>query len=187
MKLSNQNLKFYQTSLEIPDNIQIQIQKTSIQLQGPLGSIIIQRQTLDPAGTSLFRFEPNGQFQLMSNQYADLNRLKSYFQKSIQGLLQGYLIHLELVGVGFRVEDLNLKTSFQQLEFKLGYSHPVYYKLPDDVRAIISSPTNFSLYGVDSARLTQVAARIRKLRPPELYKGKGIRRSSDILFLKERT
>jgi len=108
--------------------------------------------------------------------------IKAIFQQSFKGLLQGYLIQMELIGVGFRVEQPSHEVP---LEFKLGFSHPVFYKLPTDIRAIISKPTELALYGVDLNRLTQVAAQIKQLRPPEPYKGKGIRLSSDILYLKE--
>ena len=64
--------------------------------------------------------------------------IKAIFKQSFQGLLQGYLVQIQLIGVGFRVEQSSHEVP---LDFKLGFSHPVFYKLPADIRAIISKPT----------------------------------------------
>ena len=167
--------------VDIPKDIKIQIQDNAVYCEGPLGSLIIPRKKLDPKASIMFKMS-NSHLHFRSPQAngAYQGSIEAIFKQSFQGLLQGYLVHLELVGVGFRVEKND-----DQLEFKLGFSHPIFFQLPNDIRAVVSKPTEFSLYGVDSNRLTQIAANIKKLRVPEAYKGKGIRRSSDILHLKE--
>lgn len=175
--------------IDIPPNIQVQIHDQDIHCEGPLGSLTILRKKLDPKAFMLFQVSnsaihfcsiKNSISSKIENSYE--GNIKAIFNQTFQGLIQGYLIHLELVGVGFRVTNTDVDN---QLDFKLGFSHPIFYQLPNDVRAIISKPTELSLYGIDSNRLTQIAANIKKLRVPDAYQGKGIRRSSDILHLKE--
>lgn len=171
--------------ISIPSTMHLDLQNENFIVTGPLGSQGIPRHTLDPKGLFLFRIE-NDQLHVQSQAKTRPSILNAYrgslqssFEKTFQTLSQGILLQLELVGVGFRVEQ-----SGQNLEFKLGFSHPIMYELPSDVRAIVPKPTHFLLYGVDPTRVTQVGAEIKRLRPPEMYKGKGIRRSSDVLYLK---
>jgi len=183
--------------ITIPKDIHVNLQGNDILCEGPLGSLTISRKKLDPKAFILFQItESEINFHWVNKKMETLQstqvgkptalvraykgQIEAIFKQSFQGLLQGYLTHLELIGVGFRVEQ-----KAQQLEFKLGFSHPIFYDVPTDIRAIIAKPTELALYGVDLNRLTQVAAQIKKLRPPEMYKGKGIRLSSDILYLKE--
>ena len=199
----------YQTmtfNIEIPTDIQVKLQGDNFYCEGPFGSLSIPRKKLDPKACILFRLTKSHiQFHWVNKKqvfsantieetqnvqhFKDTPLMRSYkgtikaiFKQSFQGLLQGYLVQIQLIGVGFRVEQSSHEVP---LDFKLGFSHPVFYKLPADIRAIISKPTELALYGVDLNRLTQVAAQIKQLRPPERYKGKGIRLSSDILYLKE--
>jgi large subunit ribosomal protein L6 len=152
-----------------------------------LGTVRIPQKKLDPKGFVLFRVDPQWiHFHFLSKNKTKLfaasrGYIEALFHQTFQGLMQGYLLQLELIGVGFRVEQIN-----QTLEFKLGYSHTVVYTLPADIRAIVSKQTQFSLYGIDANRLTQVGAEIKRLRLPELYKGKGIRLTSDVLYLKDK-
>ncbi|MGD2062566.1 MAG: 50S ribosomal protein L6 [Nitrospirota bacterium] len=88
----------------------------------------------------------------------------------IQGVHTGFTKELELVGVGYRVA-----LQGRSLEFNLGFSHPVTFPLPDGVDARVDGQTKFALSSVDKQLLGQVAADIRALRPPEPYKGKGVR------------
>ena len=190
-------------NIEIPTDIQIALKGNDIYCEGPLGSLTIPRKKLDPKACILFRLtDSHIQFHWVNKKqvfststfndtqnFKDTRLMRSYkgtiqaiFKQSFQGLRQGYLTQIELFGVGFRVEQ---PSKDSPLEFKLGFSHPIFYELPTDICAIISKPTELALYGVDLNRLTQVAAQIKQLRPPELYKGKGIRLSSDVLYLKE--
>ncbi len=165
--------------LKIPDEIRVSLSNSHLSLKGPLGRIDLLLERLDPK--SVVFLSDENVLTTMNGYRPYEQNIQSVLEKSFTGLLQGYLVQLELIGVGFRVDQKD-----QTLEFKLGYSHSIYYELPSDVRAIITKPTELTLYGVDYGRVTQIAAKIKQLRPPELYKGKGIRRSSDVLYLKER-
>lgn len=89
----------------------------------------------------------------------------------VLGVTQGYQKKLEIVGVGYRV----VAKSPTQLEFSLGYSHPVIIDAPDGITFTVEKPTALTVSGIDKQVVGEVAANIRKLRKPEPYKGKGVR------------
>jgi large subunit ribosomal protein L6 len=89
----------------------------------------------------------------------------------VQGVTEGYEKRLEIVGVGYRV----LSKGPTQLEFQLGYSHPITFNAPDGISFTVDGPTRLGVQGIDKQLVGEVAANIRKLRKPEPYKGKGVR------------
>jgi large subunit ribosomal protein L6 len=89
----------------------------------------------------------------------------------VVGVTDGYEKKLEIVGVGYRV----LSKGPTQLEFQLGYSHPIVFNAPDGITFAVESPTKLGVQGIDKQLVGEVAANIRKLRKPEPYKGKGVR------------
>lgn len=89
----------------------------------------------------------------------------------VVGVTDGYEKKLEIVGVGYRV----LSKGPTQLEFQLGYSHPIVFNAPDGITFAVESATKFGVQGIDKQLVGEVAANIRKLRKPEPYKGKGVR------------
>ena len=88
----------------------------------------------------------------------------------VTGLTEGFSKKLEIVGVGYRAE---LKG--KNLVLHLGFSHPILFKPPDEIEIKVENPTKFIVKGIDKQLVGQVAAKIRSFRPPEPYKGKGIR------------
>ncbi|MFZ0324527.1 MAG: 50S ribosomal protein L6 [Actinomycetes bacterium] len=92
----------------------------------------------------------------------------------VAGVTEGFERKLEIVGVGYRVQAKG-----RNLEFALGFSHPVLVEAPEGIEFAVESPTKFSVTGIDKQQVGQVAANIRKLRKPEPYKGKGIRYSGE--------
>ena len=89
----------------------------------------------------------------------------------VTGVTEGYEKKLEIVGVGYRV----LSKGPTQLEFQLGYSHPITFNAPDGITFTVEGPTKLGVQGIDKQLVGEVAANIRKLRKPEPYKGKGVR------------
>jgi large subunit ribosomal protein L6 len=89
----------------------------------------------------------------------------------VTGVTQGYEKKLEIVGVGYRVISKGPK----QLEFNLGFSHPVVVNAPEGVTFTVETPTRLTVVGIDKQVVGEVAANIRKIRKPEPYKGKGVR------------
>lgn len=98
----------------------------------------------------------------------------------VEGVHRGFRKSLEIVGVGYRAE---MRES--DLHVVVGYSHPVTFKLPEGVRASVERQAYISLEGVDKYLVGETAARIRRIRPPDSYKGKGIRYQGEALKLKE--
>jgi large subunit ribosomal protein L6 len=106
--------------------------------------------------------------------------LRSHLANLVQGVSQGYEKKLELVGVGYRAamqgKDLNLT---------LGFSHPVLFKAPDGITLETPTQTEVLVKGADKQLVGEAAAKIRAFRPPEPYKGKGVRYSGEKISLKE--
>ncbi|MDO9455413.1 50S ribosomal protein L6 [Nocardioides sp.] len=93
----------------------------------------------------------------------------------VVGVTDGYEKKLEIVGVGYRV----LSKGPTQLEFQLGYSHPIVFDAPEGITFTVDGPTRLGVVGIDKQLVGEVAANIRKLRKPEPYKGKGVRYSGE--------
>lgn len=98
----------------------------------------------------------------------------------VKGVSEGFEKKLTLIGVGYRA-----KAQGNTLNLVVGYSHPIDYKLPDGVSAETPSQTEIVIKGADRQLVGQVAAEIRKFRPPEPYKGKGIRYTDEYVYRKE--
>lgn len=94
----------------------------------------------------------------------------------VKGVHTGFSCSLEIVGVGYRAEARG-----QALQLSLGYSHPILFQLPPGVEARVERPTAITLESIDRQLLGETAATIRRLRPPEPYKGKGIRYADEVL------
>jgi len=105
---------------------------------------------------------------------------RSLLSNMVTGVSSGFSITLEIVGVGYRVENKG-----KDLVFSLGYSNPIDYSLPKGVSSKIEERgTRLILDGIDKQLVGETAARIRKLRPPDAYKGKGVRYADEIIRLK---
>ncbi|OVE79006.1 50S ribosomal protein L6 [bacterium I07] len=95
---------------------------------------------------------------------------RTLIQNMIIGLTDGFEKRLQIIGVGYRAEPKG-----NVMVFQLGYSHPIYFKAPEGIAIEATTPNNVIIKGVDKQLVGQVAAKIRSFRPPEPYKGKGIR------------
>jgi large subunit ribosomal protein L6 len=94
----------------------------------------------------------------------------------VTGVTEGYTKTLEIVGVGYRVQAQG-----SNLEFALGFSHPVVVQAPEGITFSVESPTRFHVQGIDKQQVGEVAAKIRKLRKPDPYKGKGVRYAGEVV------
>jgi large subunit ribosomal protein L6 len=98
----------------------------------------------------------------------------------VTGVSQGYERVMEISGVGYRAQVQGSK-----ITFTLGYSHPIEYQLPEGVSAAVDQrQTTLTLKGIDKQQIGQIAANIRALRPPDIYKGKGVRYAGERIKLK---
>ncbi len=101
---------------------------------------------------------------------------RTLISNMIEGVTKGFRKSLELQGVGYRVNKAG-----EMLNFSLGYSHPVTYAAPDGIAFTVEGTNHVHVDGIDKQRVGQVAAEIRDLRPPEPYKGKGIRYEGEVV------
>jgi large subunit ribosomal protein L6 len=100
--------------------------------------------------------------------------MRSLVANMVEGVTQGYAKTLEIVGVGYRAE-----VSGSEVRLNVGFSHPVVLQVPKEVKVAAESPTRLVVQGADKQKVGQFAADIRKIRPPEPYKGKGIRYANE--------
>lgn len=105
---------------------------------------------------------------------------RSLLASMIQGVTKGFIKNLKIVGVGYRA-SINGNT----LNLNVGYSNPINYKIPENVKITVSENTNIQIEGADKQLVGEVAATIRRFRRPEPYKGKGIRYADEKITLKE--
>jgi large subunit ribosomal protein L6 len=105
---------------------------------------------------------------------------RAHLANMVTGVTKGYERRLELVGVGFRAQ-----VQGKSLNLTLGFSHPVQYAIPDGISIETPTVTEILVKGIDRQKVGQVAAEIRHVRPPEPYKGKGVRYTNEQITLKE--
>ena len=105
--------------------------------------------------------------------------MRSLLANAVQGVSEGFTKNLEIVGVGYRAE-----VKGRELHLALGFSHPVVYPIPQGIDVNVEKNTNVAVTGADRQKVGQVAAELRALRPPDPYKGKGVRYAGERLRLK---
>ncbi|MDH3527742.1 MAG: 50S ribosomal protein L6 [Gammaproteobacteria bacterium] len=106
--------------------------------------------------------------------------MRSLLDNMVTGVIDGFEKKLQLVGVGYRAQAKG-----KVLNLTLGFSHPIDYELPEGITAETPSQTEVVINGIDKQQVGQVAAEIRAFRPPEPYKGKGVRYSDEVVVRKE--
>src|SRR5438270_9104389 len=160
--------------IAVPAGVDVTIDGRTVSVKGPKGTlthtvaepITVER---DEDGTLAVR-RPDDERR--SRSLHGLSRTLVF--NMIVGVTQGYEKKMEIHGVGYRVAAKG-----SDLEFALGYSHPVPVKAPDGISFAVETPTRFSVSGIDKQQVGEVAANIRKLRKPDPYKGKGVRYSGE--------
>ncbi len=105
---------------------------------------------------------------------------RSRIQNMVQGVSEGFTKELEINGVGYRAA-----VQGQSLNLQLGFSHDVAYPIPEGITIKCEKPTSISISGADKQKVGQVAAEIRGYRPPEPYKGKGVKYADEVILRKE--
>ena len=173
--------QFYHHSFQIPDTVLIEKKDHLLKFSGPLGHTYLNLNKTDPKGLGgiLFNLEKK-QLELLSPSKSFFGLFKKIIENKIIGVTRGFLIYLKIVGIGYRASLNN-----ENLLLKLGYSHDILYKVPPSVKTFLIDPTLICLFGIDKNQITQIAAKIRNLRRPSVYKGKGIRLLNEKVLLKQ--
>ena len=164
--------------IDIPDNVDVKIDGNTIRISGPNGELEREYSdvvTLEVKDDQLWVYRPDESRQARSHQ--GLSR--SLLANMVDGVSEGYSREMEIHGVGYRAEPHG-----RFVRFDLGFSHPVLFELPESVDIEIEKQTQLKLSSPNKELLGQVAAKIRGLRPPEPYKGKGIRYSDERIIRK---
>jgi len=165
--------------IALPGGVDVNVDAASISIKGPLGTLV---QAISP----LVTIRKEGSDLLVSA--TDESRLsvalsgtfRALVANMVQGVTKGFERRLTLVGTGYRAQ-----ASGASLNLSLGFSHPVVHALPDGVKAETPTQTEIVLKSMDKQKVGQVAAEIRAYRPPEPYKGKGVRYTGEVVALKE--
>ena len=167
--------------ITVPSGVEVSIEGRDVQVKGPKG-------TLSRTIAAPITIERNDEGQLVVARPDDERESRSLHgltrtlvNNMVVGVTDGYAKTLEIVGVGYRV----VQKSPQQIEFALGFSHPVHVTAPEGITFAVESATKFSVSGIDKQQVGEVAAKIRGYRPPEPYKGKGVKYAGENIIRKE--
>ncbi len=155
--------------IAIPAGVTVSIDGQNITVKGPKGELthtVTEPIAVAQEDGNIVVTRPNDERR--SRALHGLNR--SLVNNLVIGVTQGYTNKMEIFGVGYRVQAKG-----KDLEFALGYSHPVPIEAPEGITFAVESPTKFSVSGIDKQKVGEISAVIRRLRRPDPYKGKGIR------------
>ena len=162
--------------VEIPSNVEINIEKNMILFKGPKGEMkmdLHEDVKVDKKENTI-NVEVNDKNSTMAG------TMRSLISNNVIGVSEGYEKKLNLVGVGYKAEVKN-----KQLHLALGFSHPVVYEYEKEIEITTPSPTEIVVKGISKQRVGQISAEIRAFRPPEPYKGKGVKYSDENIIRKE--
>ena len=165
--------------INIPDNTEVRLEEGVITAKGKLGE-------LSYAFGSSAKVEVNTNNVVITisgnnKHYQKMwGTVRSRISNIIQGVTNGYVKELELNGVGYKAAAKG-----KAIELNLGYSHPIIFPNPDDLKIEVPKPTQIKVSGIDKQRVGQIASEIRSFRTPEPFKGKGIKYKDEIIRRKE--
>jgi large subunit ribosomal protein L6 len=154
----------------VPAGVEVKISGRTLDVKGPKGSLNCELPgdiTVRQDGEQLLVERPNDERQ--SRAFHGLTR--ALVANMVVGVTDGYRKQLEIIGVGYRATAKGASS----IELALGYSHPVIMQAPEGVTFEVPLPTRVDVIGIDKQKVGQVAANVRSARPPEPYKGKGVR------------
>ena len=165
--------------ITIPAGVEITISGQNVAVKGPKGSLALN--VAEPIQVShaegvITVARPNEERTTRS-----LHGLsRTLVANMVEGVTNGYTTTIEIVGVGYRVAEKG-----QNLEFQLGYSHNIDFPAPEGITFKVESPTKFQISGIDKQLVGEVAAKVKKLRKADPYKGKGLRLAGETVRRKQ--
>ena len=165
--------------VKLPSGVEVKIGQGKVSVKGAKGQMelvlnnAVSMEQKD--GELTFKANSRDKFSVAMS-----GTTRSLLNNMVQGVTQGYEKKLQLLGVGYRAQ-----VKGQTLTMQLGFSHPVVYALPDGIDVQTPSQTEIVVTGIDKQKVGQVAAEIRSFRPPEPYKGKGVRYADERVRRKE--
>jgi large subunit ribosomal protein L6 len=163
----------------IPDGVEVQLTGQTLTAKGKLGalSLVVSNEVAAAIVDSKVTVTPRSETKYSRAMWGTTRAL---INNMVTGVSSGFSINLEISGVGYRAQ-----VQGKNLNLQLGYSHDIPFPIPDDVSISCERPTVITVRGADRQRVGQIAADIRAYRPPEPYKGKGIKYSTETVRRKE--
>jgi len=153
--------------IAVPSGVKIQIQAGAVDVQGPKGKMSVKI----PRGISFEQKDASLVARREAEEFRALHGLaRALVANAVTGVTQGFKKELDIVGVGYRAE-----VKGKNVVFALGYSHPVEFPIPEGIQIAVEKQTHLTVSGADRGQVGQVAANLRRLRPPDPYKQKGVR------------
>ncbi len=165
--------------IEIPSGVDVKITGQRVAIKGTKGGFdyaVHDHVSVTQEGNEIKVSPASAQ----TGDFAMAGTMRSLLNNMVHGVSQGFERKLELVGVGYRAQAQG-----KQLNLTLGFSHPVEYAIPEGITIETPSQTEILVKGIDKQKVGQVAADIRAYRPPEPYKGKGVKYSDEHIVRKE--
>ena len=173
--------KIGKINISIPDKVKVLLNGNKLNIEGPLGKKILN---LDTDMFDLIINEGKDVLIKPKKVTQDVKRLwgmnRSLINNAITGISEGYEKTLELTGVGFRAA---LKG--KELNLQLGFSHDVNFYIPEGIKITVEKQTIIKISGFDKQKVGMVTSKIKSIRPPEPYKGKGIKEQGQYILRKE--
>jgi large subunit ribosomal protein L6 len=165
--------------IAVPAGIDVRIADAVITVKGPMGTLTQAINPLvaihrDGADLKVAAVGETREAAAMSGTY------RALVANMVQGVTKGFERKLTLIGVGYRAQAQGAS-----LNLSLGFSHPVVHRMPEGVTVATPTQTEIVIKGADKQRVGQVAAEVRAYKPPEPYKGKGVRYADEVVVIKE--
>ena len=161
--------------IEIPAGVTAKVEGQDITVTGPKGTLsmtVSEPIVVTQEDGALVVSRPDDE----RNSRSLHGLTRTLVANMVTGVTEGYTKKLEIVGTGYRVQAKGT-----DLEFALGFSHPVVIPAPEGITFAVETPTRFSVSGIDKQQVGEVAANLRKLRKPDPYKGKGVRYEGEVI------
>jgi large subunit ribosomal protein L6 len=162
--------------IPVPTDVDVTIDGQQVTVKGPKGTLshrVVEPITVSRGDDGMLQVaRPDDERE--SRSLHGLSR--TLIANMVTGVTSGYSKRLEIVGTGYRVQARG-----SNLEFALGFSHPVVVEAPEGITFRVETPTRFAVEGIDKQKVGEVAANIRKLRKPDPYKGKGVRYQGEVI------
>lgn len=175
---------FYTERITVHPAITLVMRTKGVSLQGPLGTVHVDTCLYDLKSVMALKHVYDEENTAYMHVYAPskhiLKAFCSLFRSYMEGVTQGFLVRLECVGVGYKIQ-----LHEHEVVFRVGLSHTVSCMIPPDLRFFTPKPTQLLVFGIDKQRVTQVVAQMRAIKLPEPYKGKGLRRKMEHVLRKE--
>jgi large subunit ribosomal protein L6 len=161
--------------IPVPAGVEVKIDGNVVSVKGPKGSLshtVAEPITVAVEDSAIVVTRPDD--ERLSKSLHGLTR--TLISNLVTGVTAGYTKGIEIVGTGYRVTAKG-----SDIEFALGYSHPIYVKAPAGITFTVEGNTKLTVSGIDKQQVGEVAANLRKLRKPEPYKGKGVRYAGEVV------